>query len=237
MTRGSGKPAYVVNCAKLLAEAKANVLILDGLMYEQGTILHQFYQILGTAPVLEDGKNLYDLIRDYEVLCQGGSFPANECSESVRRQLTYPVTKRWHGGLLPDVCGRASLLPGQEAISYLPGNNGDVVEVRERIDFNDLFEHKSGYHLFCFIAQELVGRYDLILLNAPAGHQEISGIMCGQMADLLLAIDLDSPMADSTPSYEACMRLIKRVNAGGGRVVDVKSVRGLAPEAVVEMIL
>ncbi|MEA3275363.1 MAG: hypothetical protein U9Q81_08785, partial [Pseudomonadota bacterium] len=187
--------------------------------------------------VLEDGKNLYDLICDYETLCAGRDFPGAECNRSVLEQLGFPVTRRYRGGLLPDVCGRVSPLPNREKIAFLPGSNGNVVEVRRRIDFQTLFERHSGYAFFQYVAEELARQFELILLSAPAGHQEISGILCGQMADLILAIDLDSPAMESNPSYEACMQLARQVRSSNGRRIDVKSVRGQPPEEVVQMIL
>ena len=78
MMRGAGKPEYVVNCAKALADAGVNVLVLDAVMYEQGAIAHQFFEILGATPVIENGKNLYDLIHDYEALCLDNGAPPSE---------------------------------------------------------------------------------------------------------------------------------------------------------------
>ena len=45
MLRGSGKPEYIVGCAKALADRGAKVLVVDGLMYEHGAIPLVFHDI------------------------------------------------------------------------------------------------------------------------------------------------------------------------------------------------
>lgn len=237
MMRGSGKPTHVVKCAKALSEKNINVLVLDGLMYEQGAIRHQFYEILGTIPVLEDGKNLYDLIRDYERLYTRESETSS--TEDVRsaRRLDFPETNVYKERRYPDVCNRAVALPDWPSISYLSGNNGKVVEVRERIDFNDLYENFHGHWFFEYVKNELSQLYDVVLINAPAGHQEISGILCGQLADLILAIDLDSPAVEADASLEACKKLAQRVHAERKHKIEVESIKGHDLDEVIQMIL
>lgn len=238
MIRGSGKPQYIVGCARALAEKGAKILILDGLMYEQCAIPHQFYQMLDTSPVIpKDGNNLYDLIFDYETICDGNETPPKRIAKDVEKRLTYPVTRMFRKHVFPDVCGRVSPVPGYRLISYLAGNNGNVVEIRERIDFHELFESHCGYEFFEYIREQLTGEYDFILLNAPAGHQEISGIFCGHMADIILAIDIDSPSIEDDPSFQTCRKLAQRIQDDGLRQVCVKSVKGHDLEEVVEMIL
>lgn len=237
MMRGSGKPAYVVGCAKALAEINAHVLVLDGLMYEQGAIPHQFYEALGSAPVIEDGKNLYDLIRDYEILHSGASNVPPESESHMADALGFPMTNLINGYRYPDACGRAIPLPGWPSISYLSGNNGKVVDVRERIDFNRLYENLDGDRFFNYIRDALSARYDVILLNAPAGHQEISGILCGQLADLILAVDVDSPAVEANASFEACKQLARRVQEESRRKIAVKSIKGHNLDAVMQIIL
>ncbi len=226
MMRGTGKPTYVVSCAKALAERNTRVLVLDGLMYEQGAVQHQIYEVLGSTPAVGDGKNLYDLIRDYEKLCSNGGEP---------RGLT--VTNLFNGHRYPDVCSRAIPLHGWSSIDYLPGNDGKVVAVRERIDFHELYENHDGHRFFEYIKNALTERYDIVLINAPAGHQEISGILCGQLADLILAIDMDSPAIETNASYEACKQLVQRVHEQGGRQIDVKSIKSHELDEVVQTIL
>lgn len=236
MVRGSGKPGYIVTCARKLAESGANVLIMDGLMYEQGAVALQIYEQLGSKPVVQDGKNLYDLIADYETLCGGRMAPPAVVSTDTADELKYEHTRVYRNKVYPDVLGRIVPVPGYPHISYLPGNNGDVVEVRERIDFNRLFESHSGHSFFRYIREELAGHYDFVLLNAPAGHQEISGILCGDMADLILAIDVDSPAIDSSPSFEACKHLAQRVQEEQWREIEVKSLKGQDAEQILQII-
>jgi Mrp family chromosome partitioning ATPase len=235
--RGSGKPAYVVGCAKALAERNANVLVLDGLMYEQGAIPHQFYEVFGSTPVIEDGKNLYDLIRDYEILRSNENGPSSGHEFRLAGPLGFPVTNLVNGHPYPDVCGRATPIPDWPSISYLPGNNGKVVEVRERIDFHQLYENLDGHRFFDYVKGALSGRYDVVLINAPAGHQEISGILCGQLADLILAIDVDSPAVEADASFEACRQLARRVNEEGRHNIEVKSIKGHDLDKVIQKIL
>lgn len=237
MMRGSGKPAYVVGCAKALAERNANVLVLDGLMYELGAIPHQFYEVLGSTPVIKDGNNLYDLIRDYETLRLNEIVPYSRHDMRFPRPLAFPVTHVFMGRPYPDVCGRAILLPGWPSISYLPGNNGKVVDVRERIDFHQLYENLDGERFFDYAKGALSERYDYVLINAPAGHQEISGILCGQLADLLLAIDVASPAVEADASFEACKQLVQRVHEEGRHKIEVKSVKGQDLNTVMQIIL
>lgn len=238
MIRGSGKPRYIVGCARALAEKGAKVLVVDGLMYEQGAIPHQFYEILGSSPAIRaDGRNLYDLICDYETLCAGNEAPPEGLADGIKNRLAFPVTRIYRNHVLPDVCGRASTIPDYDRISYLPGNNGDLVEVKERIDFHELFESHSGHEFFRYIREQLIGEYDFVLLNAPAGHQEISGILCGHMADVILAIDVDSPAVSSDSSFRTCSKLVQRARKEGMRPIPVKSVKGHDLEDVVGMIV
>ena len=237
MTRGSGKPAYVVKCAKVLAASSAKVLVLDGLMYEQGAITHQLFEILGSTVVVQDGKNLYDLVRDYESLCAEWGSPPVESGQAVSGRLRLPATAGYKGHVYPDVCARTIPVSGDFAINYLPGNNGHVVDVRERIDFQDLYENRAGAEFFDYIKDALSRQFDIVLVNAPTGHQEISGILCGHMADLILAIDVDSPAVEPSASFEACTQLAARVREEEGRDVKVKSIKGHSMEEILQMIL
>jgi hypothetical protein len=236
MARGSGKPTYVVNCAKALADAGARVLVLDGLMYEQGAIPHQFYVALGATPIAEDGKNLYDLIRDYEILYLARGTPAPRQNDVRQARLSNPATRLYRGRLYPDAVGRASSLPGHPAIGYLPGNNGRVVEIRERIDFQELYDRFEGRLFFDYVKDTLAECFDVVLANAPAGHQEISGILCGQLADLVLAIDIDGPAVEPNASFQACKLLADRASAENRRRIEVRSVKGHSVSQVVGMI-
>jgi len=237
MTRGTGKPAYVVNCAKALAERGISVLVLDGLMYEQGAIPHRFYETFGSVPSVEGGKNLYDLICDYQTLCSQSGNPPSERDEQLIRRLYHPVTCFFRGRLYPDVAGRAVPIPGYPTIRYLPGNDGKVVEVRERIDFQALYEQHDGHRFFDYLRETLSKAFDLVLINAPAGHQEISGILCGQLADLILAVDVESPGIEADVSYQACERLAQRAAEAERHPIDVKRVKGHNLAQVIEMIL
>ena len=236
MMRGLGKPAYVVKCAKALSEKNIDVLVLDGLMYEQGAIQHQFYEILGAVPVLEDGKNLYDLIRDYESLYKDESAASSTEDGLAAKRLGSLETNLYKERRYPEVCNRVVAVPDWPFISYLSGNNGRVVEVRERIDFHDLYENFQGHWFFEYVKNELAHRYDVVLINAPAGHQEISGILCGQLADLILALYLDSPAVEADASFEACRKLAQRVHAEGRHNIEVKSIKGHDLDEVVQMI-
>ena len=237
MTRGTEKPAYVVNCAKALADRGIRVLVLDGLMYEQGAIPHRLHDILGAAPVREPGRNLYDLIRDYETLCSNGGGPPRERDNTLIARLRAPGTRFYRGLLYPDIVERLSEIPGYPAIGYLPGNDGRVAEVRKRIDFQWLYDEHDGHRFFDYIRATLSESFELILINAPAGHQEISGILCGQVADLILAIDSDSPAVETDVSYEACKRLALRADESEHRRIDVKGVKGHSVPQVIDMIV
>ncbi len=237
MTRGSGKPAYVVKCAKVLAASSAKVLVLDGLMYEQGAITHQIFEILGSTVAIENGKNLYDLIRDYETLCAEWGSPPVESGQAFSGPLRFPATARYKGHVYPDVCARTIPVAGDFSIDYLPGNNGQVVDVRERIDFQELYENRAGPQFFDYVKDALSRQFDVVLVNAPTGHQEISGILCGHMADLILAIDVDSPAVEPSASFEACRQLAARVREEGGRDIKVKSIKGHSLERIIQMIL
>lgn len=237
MTRGTEKPAYVVNCAKALADRALRVLVLDALMYEQGAIPHRLYEHLGAAPINGSGFNLYDLLRDYETLCAHTGGPPMARDEAVITCLHHPSTRFFRGRIYPDVLARTNPIPSYPAISYLPGNNGEVVEVRERIDFAELYDRCEGQRFFAYLKETLSEQFDHILINAPAGHQEISGILCGQFADLILAIDLKSPAVAGNSSYEACRRLVARVREQVPHPVEVKSVKGHSVTEIVAMIL
>ncbi len=238
MTRGAGKPGYVVNCAQALADAGVNVLVLDAVMYEQGAVAHQFFEILGATPVIEDGNNLYDLIHDYEALClDTGAPPSESAPLPAAAQQKHPEISYFRGSRYPDAYSRTTRLPDLPLISFLPGNNGRVIEVRERIDFHELHENRSGHQFFEYVKAALSERFDVVLINAPAGHQEISGILCGQIADLILAIDVDSPVLEPDSSFEACRQLAQRVHEEGRRRIEVKSVKGHSLPEVVKMIL
>lgn len=237
MTRGTEKPTYVVNCAKALADRGFRVLVLDGLMYEQGAIPHRMYENLGAAPVTGDGINLYDLLSDYQHLCGSAGGPPAARDAAVIARLHHPSTQFYRGRLYPDVVARTNPIPSYPAISYLPGNNGKVVEVRERIDFGVLYDRCDGQRFFDYLKDALAERFDIVLINAPAGHQEISGILCGQLAELILAVDLDSPAVETDVSYQACKRLAVRASEKAPQPIEVKSVKGHSVAQVVEMIL
>ncbi len=238
MMRGLGKPAYVVKCAKALAERNVNVLILDGLMYEQGQIQHYIYEVLGSNPVIKDGNNLYDYIRDYETLCSTKSetYSGYDAHSNDLRKSPVANVLGVHPPY-PEINGRIMQITGWPSISYLPGNNGKVVEVRERIDFHAIYEHFGGYQFFEYVRNSLSEHYDITLINAPAGHQEISGILCSQLSDLILALDLDSPAVEADASFEACEQLVQRAHEQGGHTIEVKSLKGHNLDEVVKLIL
>jgi hypothetical protein len=235
MMRGLGKPAYVVRCAKALAERGAKVLVLDALMYEQGAIAHQFYVELGSTPPVGEGRNLYDLFCDYETLHP--NTPSAGQDDYPAGLLKFPEISDIEGHKFPNVCGRMVQVPDWPSISFLPGNDGKIVEVRKRIDFHALYEDLEGHRFFDHFKKTLSENFDVVLINAPAGHQEISGILCGQVADLILAIDLDSPVVDPDASFESCKQLARRIQEEGGRKIEVTSIKGHDQEEVIEMIL
>lgn len=238
MLRGSGKPAYIVGCARALADKGAKVLVVDGLMYEQGAIPLLFHKMLNssiTTPV--SGKNLYDLISDYETLCASSSKPPVKLTGEMENRLTFAETQMYQNLVFPDVCGRVSEVPGFERINYLGGNDGNVVEVKRRLDFHELFDTRSGHKFFRYIREQLSGAYDYILLNAPAGHQEISGILCGQIADVIFAIDVDSPVVEADASYQTCQKLAQQIQNERLRPISVESIKGHEVEEVAAMIM
>jgi hypothetical protein len=238
MLRGSGKPEYIVGCAEALAEKGASVLVVDGLMYEQGAIPLLLYEMLNsTVATPSAGKNLYDLVSDYETLCGEGNKPPGKLTREMGKKLTFPAIQMYQNLVFPEVCDRVSEVPGFERISYLAGNDGNVVEVKRRLDFHELFDARSGHKFFRYIREQLSGVYDYILLNAPAGHQEISGILCGQMADVIFAIDVDSPVVEADASYQTCRKLAQQIQNERLRPISVKSIKGHKVEEITAMIM
>ena len=238
MISDSGKPEHVVGCAMALAERGCKVLIVDGVLYEQSAIPYQFHELLGSLPGQPKyGKNLYDLIVDYETLCADGRSPPKRRVKGLEGKLTFPITQIHCGHVFPDVLGRIATIPGHAGIGYLAGNNGDVVDVRERLDFHELFESRCGYEFFKYIRKQLSEEYEFVLLNAPSGHQEISGIYCGHMADIILAIDVDSPAFEADVSFQACKKLAQRIQEEGLRPISVRSVKEHDIKEMIDMIV
>ena len=237
MIRDSGKPEHIVGCAMALTERGSKVLIVDGVLYEQSAIPHQFHEILDSLPEKsKHGKNLYDLIVDYETLCADKRSPPKRHIKGIESKLTFPITQIHCGHVFPDVLGRIVTIPGYAGIGYLAGNNGDVVEVKERLDFHELFESRCGYEFFKYFRKQLSEKYDFVLLNAPSGHEEISGIYCGHMADVILAIDVDSPAFEANVSFQACKKLAQRIQEEGLRPISVKSVKEHGIKEMMDMI-
>ena len=238
MIIGPAKPLDIVGCAMALVGKGAKVLIMDGVMYEQSAIPHQFHMLLNSLPGRPtNGRNLYDLIADYNTLCSNKKSPPGGITKSLEDKLVFPVTKRYRDHVFPDVIGRISTIPDYSDINYLAGNNGSVVEVKDRLDFFELFESRCGFEFFKYIRKELSEVYDFVLLSAPPGHQEISGIFCSHMTDLILAIDIDSPAFEKDASFQACRKLAQRIREEGLRPISVKSVKEHNVKEIVDMIM
>ncbi len=225
MVRGSGKSALVVKAAKFLADQGHQVLLLDGYLYEIGGLHHNIAKIFGTWPTCEHGHNLYDIIEDYQTLHQAHLDPAAELAPQTLGLLNLPAVKSLHGRLMPEVIQRAVPVPTQERIHFLPGNHGDVLELLAPIDFDHLFDAQQGGQFFQFLKDEWSEHYDYVLCNANTGYDSFSGIICGQLADLLLAVDMDYNGGPVNPSYSACLRLACRATQAGFRPVPVKSIK------------
>jgi len=237
MIRGSGKTAYVVRTAKALSEKNHKVLLIDGYTHEVGGLLHRVADILGSVPELAYGCNLYDIMRDHELLLSVDREAKKKDVEKTVNKLTRSDVVIYKGHIVPEIVDRVCHIPGYDRIDFLPGTDSGNMDIKPAIDFKHLYENQQGCNFFDFLKDSLKNRYDFILIDAPVGFYTISGILCGHLADLFLAVDVDSPAYEGRPSYEVGLRLAEQVTRADQHPIRVESVKGQEAGYLVDLIL
>lgn len=197
----SGKSSLAVKTARTLAARGKRVLLMDGYLYDLGSLRHHIRKILGASIKLENGRNFYDLIEDYIALrAAKGPLPED---------LNLQTTVDYEDMVEPDLADRVQRIPGQENIDFLAGNNGDVLEIKPPFDFDALFDDYQGKRFFDYFKQSFQAQYDFILCDAHSGFDTLAGIVCGQVADTFFAVDVEEEQDAGSPSYKAGCRLMK----------------------------
>ena len=74
-----------------------------------------------------------------------------------------------------------------------------------------------------------------IPLLTPAQEKELARRI--RKGDLILAIDLDIPDAESSPSYDVCVQLANRIMAEEHRSLAVASIKGQNQKQILKAIL
>lgn len=246
MVTESGKSALVVKTARKLAEKDFRVLLFDGYIYEIGGLRHNICdQLINTqdcdqpdsTPNLEAGRNLYDLIEDYETLRSTGVGPSLPATLDIVNRLNIPKTCEYRDTIMPVVQSRIVQIPNQNKIDFFPGNDGNVLEIKHPFDFDHLFDVLRGQDFFQYLKAELESQYDYILCDAHTGYETLAGIFCGRMADEFLAIDVDQSDGSEKPSYEVGRRLVQRMETEGKAAAEVVSVDPKDVDSILKLIL
>ncbi|MCP4040838.1 MAG: AAA family ATPase [Gammaproteobacteria bacterium] len=237
MVRGSGKTTYMVQVAKALAEKQYKVLLMDGHIYESGGLIHRITDVLGSVLKYEKGHSLYELLNDHEVLRSAGMKPESKDEKKTLKRLSVQDVEINRGFLMPDVVGRIIHLPEQERIDALLGTDPREIAIKPTIDLERMFDKYYGCEFFDYLKEKLEQIYDFILIDAPVGYSSLSGILCGQLADIFLAIDVDNPAYEHSPSYQVGLKLAEKVNDDGQATISVKSVKDNDVDHMVELVL
>lgn len=246
MVTESGKSALVVKTARKLAERDFRVLLFDGYIYEIGGLRHNICAQLSSTqdcdkpsspPNLEEGRNLYDLIEDYETLRSTYIDPSFPATFDIVNQLNIPKTCKYRDTIMPVVQNRIVQIPNQDKIDFFPGNDGNILEIKHPFDFDHLFDVLHGQEFFQYLKAELESRYDYILCDAHTGYDTLAGIFCGRMADEFLAIDVDQGDGSEKPSYEVGRRLVQRMEVEGKAAAEVISVDPRDVDTILELIV
>ncbi len=237
MVRESGKSALIVKVARKLAERDFKILLFDGYIYEIGGLRHNICDQLSSAPKCAEGRNLYDLIEDYETLRSTYTDPAFPATYGIINQLNIPNVCKYGDTIMPVVQDRVVQIPNQDQIDFLPGNDGNVLEIKQPFDFDRLFDVFQGQEFFQYLKKELDSRYDFILCDAHTGYETLAGIFCGRMADEFLAVDVDLGERLEKPSYEVGLRLAQRMKVEGEVPTEVISVDPQDLDSIFKLIL
>jgi len=222
MVIGTGKSSLIVQAGKELSKLNYRVLLVDGYMYEIGALRHKIRDIIGVLPKETAGKNLYDLIEDYETISTHYINPAFPATFGTVNKLNLPSTNDHGGRLMPEVKDRVLSIPNMPGLDFLPGNNGDVLEIKKPIDFERIFEKWDGRGFFHYIKQEFTSQYDFVLCDTHTGYETLAGVICGHMADQVIAVSVDeTENAADNQSYQADVRLTQRMHSAGERPAEV----------------
>jgi len=237
MVRESGKSALIVKVARKLAARDFKVLLFDGYIYEIGGLRHNICDQLSATPKCTEGGNLYDLIEDYETLSSTYTDPAFPATYGIINQLNIPKICKHGDSIMPVIEDRVVPIPNQDQIDFLPGNDGNVLEIKQPFDFDRLFDIYQGQEFFQYLKKELHNRYDFILCDAHTGYETLAGICCGRLADEFLAVDVDLGDRSEKPSYEVGLRLAQRMKVEGEAATEVISVDPQDVESMLKLIL
>ncbi|MCP3869837.1 MAG: hypothetical protein GY703_17445 [Gammaproteobacteria bacterium] len=237
MIRGSGKTTYMVHAAKDLGERGYRVLLVDGYIYEVGGLLHRVADIMESVPEWREGCNLYELIRDHELLCSANPKSKKKEIEKLINGLSRSEVFMYQGQMVPEVVSRMRQIPGYERIDFLPGSDCRNMDIKPAIDFEHLYDNQFGCNFFDYLKDSLKAHYDFVLIDAPVGFYTISGILCGQLADLFLAVDVDSRAYQNRPSYEVGLKLAKKLEDSGLVPPRVEAIKGDGVEYLVDLIV
>jgi len=237
MVRESGKSALIVKVARKLAKRDFKVLLVDGYIYEIGGLHHNICNKLSSTQNCDEGRNLYDLIEDYETLRSTYTDPAFPATYGIINQLNIPKICKYGDTIMPVVQDRIVPIPNQDQIDFFAGNDGNVLEIKHPFDFDRLFDIFQGQKFFKYFKEELDNRYDYILCDAHTGYETLAGIFCGQLADMFLAVDIDLGERSEKPSYEVGLRLAQRMKVEGEASAEVISVNPQDVKSILKLIL
>ncbi|MEJ1381061.1 MAG: hypothetical protein RPU52_04755 [Candidatus Sedimenticola sp. (ex Thyasira tokunagai)] len=236
MIRGSGKRAYMARAAKALSEKKYRVLLLDGYIYEVGGLLHRAVDVLDSVPEWREGCNLYDLICDHVTLLSADPKSKKKDLDKIIQKLNLPDVTMYKGQAVPDILQRICHFPEYELIHFLSGSDCKNMDIKPAIDFERLFDDLPGCNFFDYLKSSLEPHYDFVLIDAPVGFYTISGILCGKLADLFLAVDVDSRAYRGRPSYEVGLKLANNIRESGSPPPRVESIKGDKVSYLVQLI-
>lgn len=237
MVMGSQKTTYMVQVAQMLAEKKYKVLLIDGHIYHPGSLNHKITEILGVVLRYKKGQSLNELLRDHDVLRAAGIESSAKQGKKIVEKQSLIGIEVYCGFPMPDVVGRIIHLPEHSRIDVLLGSNPQDFAIKPVIDLDKMFEEQYGCDFFNYLKETLEKYYDYILINAPAGFSPLSGILCGQLADIFLAIDVDHPSYEDLPSYQVGLKLAEKICADGQDAIIVKSIKDNSIEQMVKLIL
>ncbi len=238
MVIGTGKSSLIVRAGKELSARNYRVLLLDGYMYEIGGLRHKIRNLLGETPPHPNGRNLYDMVEDFETICSHYINPSFPASFGTVNKLNLPDVHKTGDRLMPEVRKRAVQIPNIGGLDFMPGNNGDVLEIKKPIDFERIFEEWNGKDFFDYVKQELTSQYDFVLCDTHTGYETLASIICGHMADLVFAVDVDlQENKEENQSYQVNVRLAQRLQSAGEETAKVMPINSQDIDRLLQIIL
>ncbi len=226
----------MLQVAKNLADKQFKVLLMDGHLYQPG-LAHLITDNLGDVLEYEHGQSLYELLIDHEILRSAGINSGEKEEKKLFEQLNLKGVEVYNGFAMPDVVGRIIHLPNQERIDVILGCDPQNINIKTEVDLARMFKKNYGYEFANYLKEKLRKLYDFILIDVQVGFSPMSGLLCGQISDTIMAIDVDNPIYKHLPSYQVGQKLAEKINQCKHSNISVKSVQGSNIEQIVKLII